>query len=472
MDLVLSQHSQTQARPEDITMREVEGYEMLNTPMEEPLGDQEDFGDFDMFCEYEPLDPEQPRNKPGSEGAGQSLLDQSKVTTAKNKTLEGVGDPLENAGSINLFNTVLDQSVIPPAADDGHVPEPAPVMGAAAEESLVLAPLDATLLTSGRGAGRRKRKLIVDRVKNFTPQQIRAQLGDTADIVFTHVDLAPPTKKLMHGLETRSVEKLFALPGMLIGSREIERIYKAHLVTRKVENLDKAVELHEPSMVVPVGTPKKLGAKKRMADQSVEQLRQNLENQEEMSIFPGNEEQVTNFPPEADVTGNLRSRNSCVDLGTPPGTPKAATKKRIFDDNYLDPAVIFSFDVSINEEVAPPPGGDLEGSKEMVSEQQEEEAQGSKETSQEYEERIVNKRATEMHQLIKSRFEEEEICGNQISFLSLCTGSGENLRRKQVAQNFYTMLVLKKAQAVELEQREAFGEIFVSKGNRFQTAAL
>lgn len=40
--------------------------------------------------------------------------------------------------------------------------------------------------------------------------------------------------------------------------------------------------------------------------------------------------------------------------------------------------------------------------------------------------------------------------------------------RKQAASKFYTMLVLKKAQAVELKQAETFGEITINRGPRFE----
>ena len=40
----------------------------------------------------------------------------------------------------------------------------------------------------------------------------------------------------------------------------------------------------------------------------------------------------------------------------------------------------------------------------------------------------------------------------------------------QVASMFYTLLVLKKQQAVEVEQNEPFGEILISKGPKFELA--
>ena len=63
------------------------------------------------------------------------------------------------------------------------------------EESFALAPVEASALKGERR--KRKRKLIVDEVKAITGEGMKAQLSDSADIVTT-LDIAPPTKRLMH----------------------------------------------------------------------------------------------------------------------------------------------------------------------------------------------------------------------------------------------------------------------------------
>ena len=70
---------------------------------------------------------------------------------------------------------------------------------------------------------KRKRKLIVDDHKGIPSETMKMQLSDTSDIVTT-LDLAPPTKKLMHWKETGGVEKLFALPGRAILSKRINKV--------------------------------------------------------------------------------------------------------------------------------------------------------------------------------------------------------------------------------------------------------
>merc|ERR1712223_946691 len=103
------------------------------------------------------------------------------------------------------------------------------------EESFALAPVDASMMKGSSVRTKRKRKLIVDEVKAIAGEEMKAQLSDTQDIVTT-LDLAPPTKRLMHWKETGGVEKLFALPGKPLHSRALFDAYQGHLVSHPTEN--------------------------------------------------------------------------------------------------------------------------------------------------------------------------------------------------------------------------------------------
>lgn len=70
--------------------------------------------------------------------------------------------------------------------------------------------------------------MIVDEIKNISGEEMKAQLSDTSDIVTT-LDLAPPTKRLMHWKETGGVEKLFALPGRPIPARALSKVNQSLL---------------------------------------------------------------------------------------------------------------------------------------------------------------------------------------------------------------------------------------------------
>jgi len=107
------------------------------------------------------------------------------------------------------------------------------------EESFALAPVDASAVKGLTTRAKRKRKLIVDEVKAISGEEMKAQLSDTGDIVTT-LDLAPPTKRLMHWKETGGVEKLFALPGRTLQARHIFKDYQDNLTARPcpVETFD------------------------------------------------------------------------------------------------------------------------------------------------------------------------------------------------------------------------------------------
>ena len=50
------------------------------------------------------------------------------------------------------------------------------------------------------------------------------------------LDLAPPTKRLMHWKETGGVEKLFALPGRNLHNQEIFKKYQRNLTVKNPES--------------------------------------------------------------------------------------------------------------------------------------------------------------------------------------------------------------------------------------------
>ena len=97
------------------------------------------------------------------------------------------------------------------------------------DESFALAPVEASALKGQRR--QRKRKLIVDEIKAITGEGMKAQLSDSSDIVTT-LDIAPPTKRLMHWKETGGVEKLFVLPGRVLNSKDISTDYNENLIAR------------------------------------------------------------------------------------------------------------------------------------------------------------------------------------------------------------------------------------------------
>jgi len=89
------------------------------------------------------------------------------------------------------------------------------------------------------------------------------------------------------------------------------------------------------------------------------------------------------------------------------------------------------------------------------------EEQGADETYEQFEERVLNKRAQQMLHVVKSKLERQ----TEVKFADLVRLNN----RKQVAQKFYTFLVLKKQQAVELTQIKAFGDLIITEGPKLDS---
>lgn len=81
------------------------------------------------------------------------------------------------------------------------------------------------------------------------------------------------------------------------------------------------------------------------------------------------------------------------------------------------------------------------------------------EAEEEAEERRWNKRSQQMLQSLTRVL----VRRDAVAFQDLIA----NGTRKHAASKFYTLLVLKKSQAVNIEQSEPYGEIQISKGAAF-----
>lgn len=130
----------------------------------------------------------------------------------------------------DLENNDFDQPDVPLEPPPSVAPHEQTTLLQNEDESFALPPVDASVL-KGITKTKRKRKLIVDEVKNISGEEMKNQLSDTSDIVTT-LDLAPPTRRLMHWKETGGVEKLFALPGRAIPARVLFKNYQRHLTSR------------------------------------------------------------------------------------------------------------------------------------------------------------------------------------------------------------------------------------------------
>lgn len=212
--------------------------------------------------------------------------------TSPTQQLDDLGAPLAGVGE-----TSIDDGLPGAAADaaEGALDQE-DEHEAHDEESFALAPIDASAL-KGVTKTKRKRKLIVDEVKNISGEEMKSQLANTADIITT-LDLAPPTKRLMYWKETGGVEKLFALPSRDIRARELSKNYQRNLTSRStgVEDFSMlgppdalALDQYQEQPQVILQTPEpavpgKRGRKRKVPEAPVSELARQPAIEEEPSL--------------------------------------------------------------------------------------------------------------------------------------------------------------------------------------------
>ncbi|KAK7092150.1 hypothetical protein V1264_009746 [Littorina saxatilis] len=362
------------------------------------------------------------------------------------------------------------------------------------DEAFALEPLDVTAVPGGtEKKGKRKRKLIVDEQKGIPSETMKLQLSDTTDIVTT-LDLAPPTKKLMHWKETGGVEKLFLLPGRPIVSRATARLFGKNLITKHVkDDLDLEEEEEQLPAWADISAPPQpeiVREEERTAD---------ITRQSEMSTIA---EEPSNA---ADISANTtrasrRSERSMGDQSFAPKSPSRSvqpepmaqpepeplpeplpapqdtfaqdTFAQIPDgivDNLADPTAIEptigpNLDLDNPPSVAPfsvPPPSNAPPSvgPNMAPAFEDLEDLEAMPENEEQDEKRLTKRTQQMQSTLRSAF----TFSQDLSFKDMT----RNHNRKQAASRFYTLLVLKKHQVVEVDQSEAFGDIIISEGPHF-----
>ena len=395
------------------------------------------------------------------------------------------------------------------------------------EESFALAPVEASALKGERR--KRKRKLIVDDIKAITGEGMKGQLSDSADIVTT-LDIAPPTKRLMHWKETGGVDELFNLPSRNLGPKLLLDNFKKCLKMKGSQNEEFHARDEERLNLEYIGADgdhpiQKKASKERVpkrkrhdsesayAKRQLELARQQeefarsreLARQPDISL-PQPEEMRSELVMQQEINISLHSLGGLMTPGrldTPAhsiGFPTPVHHQEFQQDQSglfgatadlqppadLTPAQQTTFTEQWVNQVAPEmmspqyaehddhqdahsdAGDDFQDApddeEEVEDERLEEDSEMQEdETIEQFEDRILNKRAAQMHRNLEKRFAGEE----EIDLKSMLN---RNLR-KQVAQKFYSVLVLQKVMAVRASQgSDSYGQITITQGPKFASA--
>ncbi|XP_063754941.1 double-strand-break repair protein rad21 homolog A-like isoform X2 [Eleginops maclovinus] len=330
------------------------------------------------------------------------------------------------------------------------------------EETFALEPIDITVKET---KAKRKRKLIVDSVKELDSKTIRAQLSDYSDIVTT-LDLAPPTKKLMMWKETGGVEKLFSLPAQPLWNVRLLKMFTRCLTPLVPDELRR----------------RRKGGEADSLDEFLKDLenpevpREETTGQQQRDIMDQTITEEANVLQTSAVEG---SRTTLDESVMPPPSSKLGLKHKAQDtepalplgalDHQQQPQQESQQQESSSVDLPPEESTNIsqmieldllcdKDKKKDDDDSDEEEAQGG---DQDQEEKRWNKRTQQMlHGLQRVM---DKTGSQSVGLLDLC----RNNNKKQAAAKFYSFLVLKKQQAVELVQQEPYSDIVATPGPRF-----
>lgn len=274
---------------------------------------------------------------------------------------------------------------------------------------------------------KRKRKLIVDEEKILASSTISNQLANTEDIV-KPATLAPPTKLRMKLKETSTNDKLFNLPTMDNISPQIRILIVQNLTTKIAVDQD-VDETAEKMDIDEIESP-------READAVEEQIRS----------------------PRSPRKRKSAQSADAGDQTTADGLSFEA-ERPIEEENEINLEHFDGVGEFIPEEES---RVDMELNEPEIPESQMTDEQGSGERDEEFLERRWTKRTQQLMHTLKRELKTKD----SVSLDSLAKGGN----RKQVACKFYSCLLLKRDNEVELQQKNAFGTILVSKGPCFYAA--
>ncbi|KAH8275067.1 hypothetical protein KR018_005722 [Drosophila ironensis] len=396
------------------------------------------------------------------------------------------------------------------------------------DEGFALAPIDTTIY-KGVSKSKRKRKLIIDEIKNISGEEMKAQLADTSDILTT-LDLAPPTKRLlMYWKETGGVEKLFSLPSRCIPATSLLNNYNRQLFSHStlledfasvapIDVLALEFGAHENETSLIIFNKKGRKRKTDLGDNLIKSLdapEAVREHQKSLGLsvvsmdIPTKEHDTISCQNEVTMFDNVRSpellsfnemeqfssindipltpRNMNHDMDdfnhgdstpaeldhgqlTPQHTsveeadniPNMSTDhisstykesiERPLDENCFENRSNDLSKVWTNYEL-PTSASHNQGEEQMENE-----------TDEQFEERVLNKRAAQLFIDVRGHF----IGKDQMTLSQLTIGNS----RKQAAQKFYSLLVLKKFKVLHITQSTPYADIGIMRGPTFENPKI
>ncbi|XP_028591369.2 double-strand-break repair protein rad21-like protein 1 [Podarcis muralis] len=252
---------------------------------------------------------------------------------------------------------------------------------------------------------KKKRKLLVDYVNQLSRKAMQNQLMNYEDTL-TALDIAPPTRRLMILQDLGSADKLLGRPTQTTINEDLQKLFAKSLRYGRKRLQELAVE--------------------RSKEQDVQEL-------------------PTAEIPKAmqDTTYQFVSQSSREEMGN----------KEIIEPMESVGGVSAASDGSTQETSV---RLEVEGKQDAVEKGNEDNAPYNEE------EKEKDKRAVDLLNTFRDMYQTGT---KSFSFLTLC----KNKTKKEVAEKFFSLLVLKKERAIEVAQAAPYADIVVTVGPNFHT---
>ncbi|GMR29872.1 hypothetical protein PMAYCL1PPCAC_00067, partial [Pristionchus mayeri] len=330
----------------------------------------------------------------------------------------------------------LSASAVAPSEhghDDDHSVVDAP------ESSFALEPLEGAAVAEKTTRARRKRRLIIDDQKFISGEEMKQNMADYSDTL-QPLDLAPPTRKLMRLKESGNVEKLFHLPGSaLVKNRNLIKQYQSRLGYKC-----------RSSAMTPMGNV-------TLQDESIEFIRRDLEYAENVEDDNMSHSMLQSMGGFDDFEGD-----HLADFGPPMGNESPHYEPGNYDMED-QPSMGSGGAGAAAEEPSQPERKKKRGDTSRLDKTADEDDDKAEHGDDDHR---WTKRTQNVLNTIASKIRASE--DGEISLTDLLT---KGSTRKTAAQKFYTLLVLKKWQAIDVVQGEPYGEIRILPGPQMEETA-
>ncbi|XP_047459020.1 double-strand-break repair protein rad21-like protein 1 isoform X2 [Mugil cephalus] len=400
--------SLNQSRSEEITLKDDFGNDFLNSI---DLGEEsQGHGDALLNMNFQSLT--QYGDTFGDEDQGFDLFD------FFTNTSDPTNFSLEEPQNENLEDSTLNEQQDADRRDPMEVATPTlnDTTLLANEEAFALEPVAITP-NSERKKGKRKRKLVVDHAKELSNEAIREQLSDFSDLLVP-LDIAPPTVELMQWKERGSADKLFDQPCSSVMTPQIQELFARSVFQVKYQSVCEEVE--------------------EMRQDGQEAPRDLSAFTTDISVADSSMDPETTHNTELTVLDHLNQQENYSHLTQDENRSEFTHPELPSEDSmFVHPSYL---------------------------------EQGTQSTSlhtqslldsQDSEERRITRRAQKLLTALKIQSDVDPT----FSLEALCNGTN----RLQAATTFFCLLVLKKQEALNLQQSAPYEDILATPGPKFYT---